>query len=99
MFSARSVVKPAEAKSTSSSHTHKQPTHNSTTKSDTSTNTSTYPILRIARRTSSIDRLLPFYIDALGFALLSRFNDHDGYDGVIIGHQYAPCHMEFTQHS
>ncbi|KAF2115267.1 hypothetical protein BDV96DRAFT_456494, partial [Lophiotrema nucula] len=52
--------------------------------------------LRIARPTPSISALLPFYIDGLGFEILSSFKAHNGYDGVILGHPSLPYHLEFT---
>ncbi len=38
-----------------------------------------------------------FYRDGLGFAVLARFEDHDGFDGVVLGHPGAPWHLEFTR--
>ena len=35
--------------------------------------------------------------DGLGFAELSRFEDHDGFDGVMLGLPGAPYHLEFTK--
>ena len=29
--------------------------------------------------------------------LLYRFEDHDGFDGVMLGHEQAPYHFEFTR--
>jgi catechol 2,3-dioxygenase-like lactoylglutathione lyase family enzyme len=55
------------------------------------------PVLRVARPTDNIDRLLPFYRDGLGLALLYRFEDHDGFDGVMLGCEGAPYHFEFTR--
>jgi catechol 2,3-dioxygenase-like lactoylglutathione lyase family enzyme len=55
------------------------------------------PILRVARPTDDIDALLPFYRDGLGLAVLYRFEDHDGFDGVMLGHERAPWHLEFTR--
>jgi catechol 2,3-dioxygenase-like lactoylglutathione lyase family enzyme len=52
--------------------------------------------LRIARPTPSIAAVLPFYIDGLGFELLSSFSGHCGFDGAIIGHPSLPYHFEFT---
>ena len=57
---------------------------------------STGPILRVARPSDDLDRLLPFYIEGLGLSLLYRFTDHDGFDGVMIGRADAPYHFEFT---
>jgi catechol 2,3-dioxygenase-like lactoylglutathione lyase family enzyme len=54
------------------------------------------PILRIARPSDDLDRLLPFYRDGLGLAVLGRFENHDGFDGLILGQQGAPHHLEFT---
>jgi len=56
------------------------------------------PTLRIARPTDSIEALLPFYVDGLGFQVLTRFNDHQGFSGVVLGHPGQAYHLEFTQH-
>jgi catechol 2,3-dioxygenase-like lactoylglutathione lyase family enzyme len=53
--------------------------------------------LRVARPTDDLDALLRFYRDGLGFAVLDRFIDHDGFDGVMLGHAGAPYHLEFTR--
>jgi len=55
------------------------------------------PILRVARPTDDLDALLPFYQQGLGLKILYRFEDHDGFDGVMLGHDHAPYHFEFTQ--
>jgi len=55
-----------------------------------------FPVLRVARPSDDLDRLLPFYRDGLGFEVLYRFEDHDGFDGVMLGHAGAPYHLEFT---
>ena len=52
--------------------------------------------LRVARPTDNIAALRKFYIDGLGFEILFQFNDHEGFDGLIIGHKQAPYHLEFT---
>jgi catechol 2,3-dioxygenase-like lactoylglutathione lyase family enzyme len=52
--------------------------------------------LRVARPSDDLDALLRFYRDGLGFAVLDRFADHDGFDGVMLGHAGAPYHLEFT---
>ena len=36
------------------------------------------------------------YIKGLGFKILSEFRDHAGYDGIILGNQNSPYHLEFT---
>jgi len=60
-------------------------------------NPHSFPRLRVARPCDDLDRLLPFYVDGLGLDLLYRFNDHDGFDGMMIGEPGAPYHLEFTR--
>ncbi|QNE41601.1 VOC family protein [Hymenobacter sp. NBH84] len=54
------------------------------------------PVLRVARPTDNIDALMHFYCDGLGFEKLSSFNDHNGFNGVMLGRSQAPYHFEFT---
>ena len=54
------------------------------------------PKLRVARPSDDLDRLVRFYCDGLGLSVLYRFEDHDGFDGVMIGAEQAPYHFEFT---
>jgi catechol 2,3-dioxygenase-like lactoylglutathione lyase family enzyme len=54
------------------------------------------PILRVARPTDNLPALLPFYCEGLGLQVLSSFADHNGFDGVMLGHAAAPYHLEFT---
>jgi catechol 2,3-dioxygenase-like lactoylglutathione lyase family enzyme len=56
------------------------------------------PILRIARPTDRLAEVARFYTEGLGFSRLSSFENHDGFDGVILGHPSAPWHLEFTHH-
>ena len=58
----------------------------------------TFPKLRVARPSDDLQRLLRFYVDGLGLEVLFRFEDHEGFDGVIIGAPQAPWHLEFTRH-
>jgi catechol 2,3-dioxygenase-like lactoylglutathione lyase family enzyme len=53
--------------------------------------------LRIARPTNDIDALLPFYSHGLGLSVLYSFKDHQGFDGVMLGAEGAPYHLEFTR--
>jgi catechol 2,3-dioxygenase-like lactoylglutathione lyase family enzyme len=55
------------------------------------------PVLRVARPTSRLDEAVAFYRDALGFSVLGSFRDHDGFDGVMLGHPRAPWHLELTR--
>lgn len=52
--------------------------------------------LRVARPTDNIDALLPFYCDGLGFEVLLRFQEHEGFNGIMLGHRNTGYHLEFT---
>ena len=56
------------------------------------------PQLRISRPTSNFDAILKFYQTGLGFKLLGEFKDHNGFDGMMLGHAQWPFHFEFTIH-
>jgi catechol 2,3-dioxygenase-like lactoylglutathione lyase family enzyme len=53
--------------------------------------------LRFARPTSRLEAVVHFYRDCLGLDELSPFEDHAGYDGVILGLPDASYHLELTQ--
>jgi len=55
--------------------------------------------LRVARPSDNLDAVVKFYRDGLGFTVLYEFTDHDGFDGVMLGHQGAAYHLEFTRKS
>lgn len=55
-------------------------------------------IVRIARPTDQLDKVIKFYTDGLGFQILYRFENHDGFDGVMIGTPGELYHFEFTHH-
>src|SRR4051794_41398902 len=52
--------------------------------------------LRVARPTDDLEAIVRFYRDGLGFHVLYEFEDHDGFDGVMLGHKGAGYHLEFT---
>lgn len=52
--------------------------------------------LRVVRPTNDIAAVVRFYRDGLGFAVVGGFKDHDGFDGVMLGHAGAGYHIEFT---
>ena len=52
--------------------------------------------LRIARATDHLAEIISFYRDGLGFKVIGSFEDHDGFDGVMLGHPQLPYHLEFT---
>jgi catechol 2,3-dioxygenase-like lactoylglutathione lyase family enzyme len=57
---------------------------------------SAIPIIRIARPSDDIEALLTFYDRGLGLEVLGRFDDHAGFDGIILGKTGLPYHFEFT---
>jgi catechol 2,3-dioxygenase-like lactoylglutathione lyase family enzyme len=50
----------------------------------------------VARATADLSAVVSFYRDGLGFEVLHEFAGHDGFDGVMLGHQEAAYHLEFT---
>lgn len=55
--------------------------------------------LRVARPTNNIPSLLPFYRDGLGFEVLLTFAEHEGFDGVLLGHRGSGYHLEFISNA
>lgn len=53
--------------------------------------------LRVARPTDHFDDVLRFYSDGLGLTKLGSFENHESFDGVMLGVPGAPYHFEFTQ--
>ncbi len=53
--------------------------------------------LRVARPTDDLDAVVRFYADGLGLDVLSEFEGHDGFDGVMLGRAGAGYHLEFTR--
>lgn len=54
--------------------------------------------LRVARPTDNLAQITAMYVNGLGFRLLGSFEDHNGFDGSIIGHEAHNYHLEFTHH-
>jgi catechol 2,3-dioxygenase-like lactoylglutathione lyase family enzyme len=52
--------------------------------------------LRVARPTDNLSEIIRFYRDGLGFEVIDSFEDHLGFDGVMLGHADLPYHLEFT---
>jgi len=50
--------------------------------------------LRVARPTGQLERLATMYREGLGFVELGFFRDHDGFDGVMLGHTDHAYHLE-----
>jgi catechol 2,3-dioxygenase-like lactoylglutathione lyase family enzyme len=53
--------------------------------------------LRVARSTDRMAQVVAFYVEGLGLERLAAFEDHAGFDGVVIGARQAPYHLEFTR--
>ena len=53
--------------------------------------------LRVARPTDHLEEVVRFYTDGLGLSRLGSFEDHDGFDGVMLGVPGATYHLEFTR--
>ena len=52
--------------------------------------------LRIARPVSDIGRTKDMYVRGLGLKVVGSFQDHEGFDGVMLGSLGAGYHFEFT---
>jgi YycE-like N-terminal domain/YycE-like C-terminal domain len=52
--------------------------------------------LRIARPVSALERSVEMYVKGLGLTVITRFEDHDGFDGVMLGRAGLDYHFEFT---
>lgn len=55
------------------------------------------PHLRIARPVTDLARSVEMYCHGLGLTILGGFNDHDGFDGAMLGDPRARVHLEFTR--
>ncbi|HEX5047525.1 MAG TPA: GNAT family N-acetyltransferase [Gammaproteobacteria bacterium] len=54
--------------------------------------------LRIARPVSNLARSTTLYSRGLGWRVLGRFEDHEGFDGVMLGVPGAGYHLELTHY-
>jgi catechol 2,3-dioxygenase-like lactoylglutathione lyase family enzyme len=52
----------------------------------------------VARPTDNLSDILRFYRDGLGFEVIDSFEDHQGFDGVMLGYSNLSYHLEFTHH-
>jgi len=53
-------------------------------------------VMRVARPTDNLAVVAQMYATGLGLSVLGEFEDHDGFDGIILGHPRQPYHLEFT---
>ncbi len=51
---------------------------------------------RIARPVTNLTRTEAMYRDGLGLVRLGHFDDHEGFDGVMLGEAGGTFHFEFT---
>jgi len=54
--------------------------------------------LRVARPTDNLRAIVEMYRNGLGLDVLSHFEDHEGFDGIMLGNAEMPYHFEFTHH-
>ncbi|PJK17297.1 hypothetical protein CQS04_07905 [Chryseomicrobium excrementi] len=54
--------------------------------------------VRMARPTDQLDKVKEFYVDGFGLEVVEHFENHQGYDGLMIGLPGKGYHLEFTQH-
>ena len=54
------------------------------------------PVMRVARPTDHLEVLSRMYVDGLDLKVIDTFQDHAGFDGVILGYPGASYHIEFT---
>ena len=52
--------------------------------------------VRFARPVTDLARSAAMYVHGLGLQVIDRFEDHDGFDGVMLGHPDLGFHFEFT---
>jgi catechol 2,3-dioxygenase-like lactoylglutathione lyase family enzyme len=52
--------------------------------------------VRVGRPTDKLSEVEEFYARHLGLPVLYRFNDHAGFDGVMLGLPGSAYHLEFT---
>ena len=53
-------------------------------------------VLRVARPTDHLAAITEMYATGLDFTVLDQFHDHEGFDGIILGHPQQLYHLEFT---
>jgi len=55
------------------------------------------PLLRIARPSRDLEAARAFYTSGLGLQVLFSFEEHEGFDGVILGFPAWPYELELTR--
>lgn len=54
-------------------------------------------VVRIARPTDQLEDVIRFYTVGIGLKVLGSFEDHAGFDGVMLGIPGDSYHLEFTR--
>lgn len=54
-------------------------------------------VMRVARACADPEAVADQYARGFGFEVLAQWHDHDGCDGVVLGHPNAPYHLEFIR--
>jgi catechol 2,3-dioxygenase-like lactoylglutathione lyase family enzyme len=54
-------------------------------------------MLRVARPTNHLEDVVRFYRDGVGLIEIGSFQDHEGFDGVMLGLPGVSYHLEFTR--
>ena len=54
--------------------------------------------LRVARPTDNLQAIAKMYEQGLGLQVVAHFEDHAGFDGIMLGAESMPYHFEFTYH-
>jgi catechol 2,3-dioxygenase-like lactoylglutathione lyase family enzyme len=57
----------------------------------------THTVVRVARPTDRLDEVVRFYAEGLGLQVIGSFEDHESFDGVMVGVPGAAYHLEFTR--
>jgi len=60
------------------------------------TNTGARFHLRVARPVSNLQRAQQMYCAGLGLEVIDGFENHEGFDGVMLGFRGCDYHLEFT---
>lgn len=55
-------------------------------------------VMRVARPTDHLQEIGRMYTEGPEFEMLASFENHEGFDGIVLGHKGHPWHLEFTHH-
>jgi catechol 2,3-dioxygenase-like lactoylglutathione lyase family enzyme len=53
--------------------------------------------MRVARPVGDLERATAMYCRGLGLVEIGRFENHDGFDGIMLGEAESDHHLEFTR--